>query len=233
MHATALISGGKDSVYSAYLAETQGWTLDELLTLAPSDPHSMMFHTPNVDLVALQAEAWGRPHRNVPLKAKGEGPEEAELERALAEAPGDWIVAGAIASSYQFTRLLRIADGLGRRVYAPLWGKAGLRAVEEEVAAGLDIRFVHLAAEGIPEGWLGRGLDHQVLTALASGVGSPRAFHPAGEGGEYETLVVDAPFFERRIDLGPTEVRRSASSSTLFAPHATLVRKADPAGKTG
>ncbi len=54
MTVSALVSGGKDSIYAAYLAETQGWPVDELVVLRPEDPESMMFHTPNLDLVELR-----------------------------------------------------------------------------------------------------------------------------------------------------------------------------------
>lgn len=225
MRATALVSGGKDSIYAAHLAECQGFELAELLTVAPADPESMMFHTPHVDLVGLQAVAWGRPHRRAVLSVRGEAAEEAALRDALRTAPGEWVVAGAIASTYQYTRLLRIAEGLGRNVYAPLWGKPGLRVVEEEVAAGLDIRFVHLAAEGLPVGWLGRRLDREILASLAEGVGSPRAFHPAGEGGEYETLVMDAPFFGQRLVFDRLDDRRTGSTATLRIGKPRLVPK--------
>jgi diphthine-ammonia ligase len=233
MEATALVSGGKDSIYSAYLAECQGWDLREILTLAPSDPESMMFHTPNLDLVALQAEAWGRPHRRVALPGKGEAAEESALAEALSKAPGEWIIAGAIASSYQFTRLLRLADHLPRKVYAPLWGKRGLTVVREEVSAGLDIRFVHLAAEGLPEGWIGRRLEGELLEDLAIRAVPPRGFHPAGEGGEFETLVVDAPFFRSRIALDAVKVTHAAGTVALRVERAHLAPKPDGAGPAG
>lgn len=225
VRATALVSGGKDSVYSAHLAECQGWEVRELLTIAPSDPESMMFHTPNLDLVALQAASWGKEHRNVPVEARGVAAEAAALEQALRSVDTDWIVVGAIASTYQYSRVLRLADRLGRHVFAPLWGKPGLRVVQEEVGAGLDIRFVHLAAEGLPPGWLGERLDANVVRALEAGMGSTRAYHPAGEGGEYETLVVDAPFFRQRLEIVGSDVVTGAGTSSLRIREARLAPK--------
>ncbi len=207
MTVTALISGGKDSVYSAYLAETQGWPVDEILTLAPSDPESFLYHTPNLDLVGLQAAAWGRPHRLVPIPQGGPAAEEAALTAALGSA-GNVIVAGAIASNYQWARLHRVCYRLGRRLYTPLWGKPGERVVREEIGAGLDIRFAHLAAEPLTPELAGARLDGERLADLVRRSASVRAFHVAGEGGEYESLVVDAPFWTSRI------VWEGASSTT-------------------
>ena len=96
MTVTALVSGGKDSVYSAYLADTQGRTVDELVVLRPGDPESMLFHTPNLELVALQAEAWGKSCRSVAVEGRDEAAELAALERSVSGSPG-WVVAGTIA----------------------------------------------------------------------------------------------------------------------------------------
>lgn len=220
MTVTALVSGGKDSVYSAYLADTQGRPVDELLVLRPEDPDSMMFHTPNLDLVALQAEAWGKSFRSEPVPAPGEAAELAALEKALAGSTG-WVVAGAVESSYQWARLLRVAGRVGRPVYTPLWRKDPGRVVREEIAAGLDIRLVHLAAESLGPDLLGRRLDLELLRTLEQRNAAGARVHVAGEGGEYETLVVDAPFFGQRLVLDEVEwdVRPTTARLTVRKAH--------------
>jgi diphthine-ammonia ligase len=225
---TALVSGGKDSIYAAYLAETQGWPVDELLTLRPSDPDSRLFHTPNLDLVALQAEAWGKAHRAIDVGASDDAGELAALERALSGARGP-VVAGAIASSFQWARLVGVGDRLGRRVYAPLWRKDPTRVVREEIAAGLDIRLVHLAAEPLTPELLGARLDATLLEELERRSRDVRPLHVAGEGGEYETLVVDAPFFRARIELDEATPRVTSSTARLDISNAHLKRKSDGA----
>jgi ABC transporter with metal-binding/Fe-S-binding domain ATP-binding protein len=227
MTVTALVSGGKDSIYAAYLAETQGWPVDELVTIATQDPAAMMFHTPNLHLVALQAEAWGKTHRRVPVQGTGETAELAALEDAL-KGSGGPVVAGAVQSSYQWARILRIASALGRRVYAPLWRVDPSRVVREEVAAGLDIRMVHLAAEPLTPDLLGRRLDLDLLAELERRSREVRAVNVAGEGGEFETLVVDAPFFRDRIELSGVERTVSGATSTLRVTEARRVPKGAP-----
>ena len=221
---TALVSGGKDSIYAAYLADSQARPVDELLVLRPSNRESMMFHTPNLQLVALQAEAWGKPCRYVEFDGTGEAAETKALTDALASG-GGWIVAGAIASSYQWGRLLRVAHGLGRRVFTPLWGKDAGRVVREEIAAGLDIRLVHLAAEPLGADLAGRRLDLALLEELERRSVERRSIHVGGEGGEYETLVVDAPFFARRIVIDASEVQRDGSATSLIIRAAHLEEK--------
>jgi len=224
MTVTALVSGGKDSIYSAYLADCQGWTVDELVVLRPEDPDSMMFHTPNLDLVALQAHSWGKRYRAVPVSGPGEAAELAALARALEGGEGP-VVAGAIESSYQWSRLLRVAGQVGRRVYTPLWRKDPARVVRAELEAGLEIRFVHLAAESLSPDLLGCTLDAQVLEDLERKARTGPKVHPAGEGGEFETLVVDAPFFRERIEIDEERREVSASTARLNVRKAHLVAK--------
>ena len=222
MVVTALVSGGKDSIYSAYLSDCQGRPVDELLTLRPDDEDSLLFHTPNLHLVRLQAEAWGKRYRGVEVEGRGEAAERSALVEALRGSAG-WVVAGAIASSYQWARLHSVCFELGRPLFTPLWGKSARRVVEEEIAAGLDIRLVHLAAESLGPGLLGRRLDLGALAEIERLSQGRAPVHLAGEGGEYETLVVDAPFFDRRIAIETSETSGSGGAHRLTVRSARLV----------
>jgi diphthine-ammonia ligase len=223
---TALVSGGKDSVYSAFLADSQGWPVDELLTIAPDDPDSFLFHTPNVGLVRWIAEAWGKTHRAVPVPGHGEEAETEALRGALAHGSGA-VVAGAIASAYQWSRLHRLTTELGRPLYAPLWGKEAGRVVRAEIEAGLDIRLVQVAAEPLGPDLVGRRLDDAMLTELERRSATVRPIQVAGEGGEYETLVVDAPFFRSRLELEGESIERRGGATRMTIRGARLVPKGD------
>ena len=224
MTVTALVSGGKDSIYAAYLADSQGWPVDELVTVVPDEPESMLFHTPNLDLVALQAKAWGKAHRTVAVRGRGEAGELVALREAIDGATGP-VVAGAIQSSYQWARLLRVADAAHRRVYAPLWRVAPARVVREEVAAGLDIRLVHLAAEPLTPDLLGRQLDLPMIEEIERRSRNVRAVNIAGEGWEFETLVVDAPFFGERLEPEVVDRVVTGATASLRIERARLVSK--------
>jgi diphthine-ammonia ligase len=232
MPVTALVSGGKDSVYSAYLADTQGRSVDELVIVRPEDPDSLLFHTPNLDLVALQAKAWGKSCRTVPTRGRGEPAELAALAEAIGDGPG-WVVAGAIESSYQWARLLEVAGRAHRPVYTPLWRKDPHRVVREEIAAGLDIRFVHLAAESLGPELLGQRLDLARLDEIGRRSAAVARTHVAGEGGEYETVVLDAPFFSARIEVDDAERVVAPSTSRWTIRKAHLEPKGPPGPEAG
>lgn len=213
---TALVSGGKDSLYAAYLAEMQGWPVRELLVMEPADPDSWLFHTPNLPMVDLQGRAWAKAVRRIPVTGTGPDAETHALRGALAGERGP-VSVGAIASSFQWARVLSAAYDAGRRVYAPLWRVDPNRVVREEIAAGFDIRLVEVAAEGLPAEWLGERLtDAMVANIRDRSAGGPPV-HVAGEGGEYETLVLDAPFFSSRIVVDEAEtVRRGAQTRWII-----------------
>ena len=199
MRVAALFSGGKDSTYATYLAMQQGWDVTHLLSVLPEDRDSMLFHTPNLHLTHLQAEAM-----RIPLvretAAMGEDGELDALRRIFGRIDVDGVVVGAIASDYQHSRVNRIADEFGLRVFAPLWRRDPRRLVYDYLEAGLDIAFSSVSAEGLDASWLGRRWDNRVIRNLLR-LQETRGVHPCGEGGEFETLVLDAPVFEQAIDI--------------------------------
>ena len=54
------------------------------------------------------------------------------------------------------------------------------------------------------EEWLGVRIDEDVIRDLQE-LHRRYRIHLCGEGGEYETLVLDAPYFRERIELTKTE----------------------------
>jgi len=195
----ALFSGGKDSTYAAYVAQQRGWDVTHLISILPRDPFSMMYHVPNLHLTPLLAEAMGLPLIREEAGA-GEDAELDALRRAIRRAGVDGVVAGAIASDYQHARVNRVGHDLGVRVFAPLWRRNPEDLLRDYRAAGMDIRFSAVSAEGLDASWLGRPLDDGAvrdLLRLRDQVG----LHPCGEGGEFETLVLSAPNFRRRLQV--------------------------------
>ncbi len=199
MRVACLFSGGKDSTYAAYLAMQRGWEVASLLTIRPADPESMMFHVPNLHVTTLQAQAMGLTL----LEETADPGEDGELDalrRMFRRADADGIVVGAIASDYQHSRVHRIAAETGLRVFAPLWRQDPERLVRDYLAAGLRIVFSSVSADGFDRSWLGRPWDEATVRDLLA-LHASRGVHPCGEGGEFETLVLDAPFFSRAIEV--------------------------------
>ena len=203
MQVAALFSGGKDSTYAVYAAQQRGWDVTHLISIRPADPASMLYHVPNLHVTPLLAEAMGIP---LIVEDAGEG-EDAELDamrRAIRRTGASAILVGAIASDYQHRRVNRVGHELGVRVFAPLWRRRPEDLLADYLAARMDIRFSAVSAEGLDASWLGRTLDDLAVRDLLR-LGDQVGLHPCGEGGEYETLVLHAPNFRRRLAVVAAE----------------------------
>lgn len=199
MRVAALVSGGKDSVLAAHVAVQHGWDVTHVVTVRPRAADSYMFHSPNTDLGPLLAGAFGLPL--VEVETAGEKERELDdLERALAGLGVDGFVSGALASEYQRTRLEGIGHRLGLKSFTPLWHKRPDEVLRTVTGPGWDVRFAAVAAEGLGEAWLGRRMNEDAHADLQR-LNERYGVHVGGEGGEYESLVLDAPLWKHRIEV--------------------------------
>lgn len=198
MRLAALFTGGKDSTYAAHLAERLGDLL-YLVTMISERKDSWMFHTVNIHLASLVARAYGIEH--ISASTSGErGKELQDLKRVLEELKVDAIVSGAIVSNYQRRRVDAICRELRLRHITPLWGRDSAKLLREMLEAGLTIIVTGVAAMGLDEHWLGRVIDREAIEEL---IHLSRRFglDVCGDGGEMETLVLDAPWFKHRVEI--------------------------------
>src|SRR2546430_5450062 len=54
-----LFSGGKDSTYTIWVLQHQGWEIPVLVTVQPKRPESFIFHYPGIESTSLQSKALG------------------------------------------------------------------------------------------------------------------------------------------------------------------------------
>ncbi|AUX08546.1 ATP-binding protein [Halalkaliarchaeum desulfuricum] len=211
----SLFSGGKDSSWALYRALEEGLNVTHLLTVHP-EGDSYMYHVPATRLAELAAESIGLPLVDVEPGTFGadtatdsgtQGDREIEpLETALQELQEDLdcelagVTAGAVESEYQTSRIEALCDRLGIELFAPLWHRDPVELAEAMIDAGFEITIVQVAAYGLDESWLGRTLDTAALAELRE-LNEEYGVHVLGEGGEFETLVTDAPHMDRPIRL--------------------------------
>lgn len=199
MRVAALFSGGKDSVYSIYIAQQFGWDVTHLVTIMPKNRDSWMFHTINIHLAGEVARAIDIPH--ITRETMGVKEEELEdLKRILEKLDIDGIISGAISSEYQRTRIEKICHDLCLKSFTPLWHKNQTMLLRDQINAGFKIIIVGIYADGFDGEWLGKNIDNETIDELVS-LGEKYKINTAGEGGEYETLAIDGPIFKRMIIL--------------------------------
>jgi len=203
MKTAVLFSGGKDSVYSAYLAKKSGHKLTYLISIFSDNKESYMFHTPSIEKTKKQAEVMG-----IPLliqKTKGKKEEELnDLEKAIKTAKEKYrieaIVTGALHSIYQSSRIQKICDKLKLKCINPLWHKNEFEYIEELIKNKFEIIITGVAAFPLDEKWLGRKIDKDFIEDVKE-LNKKYKIHPAGEGGEFETFVLDCPLFRRELKV--------------------------------
>ncbi len=223
MKVAALISGGKDSALALHRAMKRGYDVKYLVTMIPHREDSWMFHYPNVHLTDLFAKACGIPL----IKAETSGVKERELEdlkRTLIDLDIDGIVSGAVRSTYQKSRIDRICAEIGLKSIAPLWGEDQKALMEELIFKDFNVIFTGVCAYGLDRSWLGRRLDRQALNDLIE-LNKRYGISLIGEGGEYETLVLDAPYFNWRIKILRHRIVWKGDSGYLIVDEARLEKK--------
>lgn len=209
----ALTSGGKDSILSCQKALDDGKDVRFLVTARPKNPDSYMFHSANLGAVPVMAKVAGMEY--VEIATHGRKEEElADLEAGLAALDVDGVIAGAVASVYQAERVKAITDRLGLSLYTPLW-HMDTEALVREVAQRMDARIVVTAAEGLDESILGARFDDTLIARLKK-LEKTYRINIAGEGGEYESLTLNAPFFSRPVTYTTSEIRSSPGRHELI-----------------
>ncbi len=204
-----LFSSGKDSCYALWTMMRQKYEISCLITLKSKNKDSFMFHTPAIEMAFLQSKAMDIPI--IMQETEGEKEEELkDLENAIRKAKEQYyiegIVTGALYSEYQRERIEKIADKLGLKVFSPLWHKDQETELRELIRKGFEFIFTAVAADGLDKSWLGRNIEMQDIDKLVK-LHNKNSMNIAGEGGETESLVLNAPFFKKRIVIEKSEIK--------------------------
>ncbi|MBA3044527.1 TIGR00289 family protein [archaeon] len=197
MKLASLFSGGKDSVYALYIMQQSGYDVGHLVSVFSENKYSYMYHTPNIFLVDMLSDAL-----NIQLikkATKGEKEKEIDdLKDVLKTLDIDGVVSGAIASTYQKTRIDKICTQLGIKSFTPLWRRKQVELIKEITGNGFEVIITGVSALGLDETWLGRKIDEECIKDLIV-LNEKYKINVSGEGGEYETLVLDSPNFRKKL----------------------------------
>ncbi len=223
MRLAALVTGGKDSILALYRAQKLGHTIEVLATMIPKRSDSYMFHFPNIHLTDHISRALEIPLVNAETAGIKEKELE-DLEKLLLSLDVDGIVTGAIASLYQKQRIDRICDKLGIKSIAPLWHQDPLNIMTELINLKFKVIIIGVYAYGLDQTWLGQEINTETLEKLVE-LNEQYQISLVGEGGEYESLVLDAPIFKKCIKIIESETSYENNSGVYVIKEAKLVDK--------
>jgi diphthine-ammonia ligase len=247
----ALVSGGKDSIYSIVECCRQGHELVACVHLGRPDEEqeeSYMYQTAGSEvLTVLVEECLGVPlilHTrrgqsvNTSLvycqdnddanDAAAEGKdanitqdEVEDLYQALYKAKQQFpeaaaVSSGAILSTYQRVRIENVCSRLDLKSFSFLWRRATQSDVLTQMLDdGMVAVLVRTAAPPglVPRRHLNKTIGQ--LQGLFHSLHDKYQFHVCGEGGEYETLVLDCPIYKKRLVLDEVEIIEEADDEDV------------------
>lgn len=217
MNAAALFSGGKDSTYALYLAMKEH-DVKCLLTLISENPESYMFHVPNIEFTKMQAKALELPL--LMEKTKGEKEKELmDLRNLIIIAKEKYdikvIVAGALASRYQKERIEAICADLDLELFAPLWGVDAEEYMSDIIKNNFKVIITAISAEGLDKSFLGKVIDFDIIKKLKI-INKKTGINIAGEGGEYESFVLDGPIFKKKVVIEDAEISMEKENTGVY-----------------
>jgi diphthine-ammonia ligase len=226
MRLAVLFSGGKDSTL-ALLKATEKEEVVCLISLISKNMESYMFHTVNIDVTGLQAEAVGLPL----IQKVTEGRREVELRDLAKAVKGskerfkvEGVVTGAIESVYQAERVQKICHDLDLWCFNPLWKRDQPELLREIVRNNFKVIVSGVFAYPLNRSWLGKEIDEDLIARLLK-LQNMYGISPSGEGGEIETTVLDAPLFRKQIQVLRSRIEEKGNSGVFTIEKARLLAK--------
>jgi diphthine-ammonia ligase len=166
------------------------------------------------------------------IRVDTEGEKEAELEDlrvALKRAKDDYYIeglyTGALASTYQKSRIDRLCEELEIKGISPLWGLDPREHLLNLIRDDFKVIITGVAGLGLDATWLGRVMDVDMVNELVE-LQKKYGLHAALEGGEGETFVLDCPLFEKRVEIVSSEKHWNGVNGYLEFLDARLAEKA-------
>lgn len=238
LRVVALLSGGKDSLFNMHLATTKGHQIVAIANLKPPDEFesdeldSYMYQTVGHQAIESIAQALERPlfrttitgsSKNKDLNYKEDGTQEDEVEQLYSlllsirdehNIQFDAVSVGAVASSYQKSRVENICQRLGVKMLAYLWNMDQDELLQEMINNSFHAILIKVACIGLDDTHLGQSIKQMqdYLRKLNKAYNT----NICGEGGEYETLVLDCPLYKRRLVMDSCV--RICHSKDMYAP---------------
>ena len=232
-----LLSGGKDSVYNIMQCVKHGHELVAVAHLQPppkvNELDSFMYQTVGSEAVRGIAECLGVPIFVRTIEGgqvradldyvQTDGDEVESMYALVKEAVEalrlqgtevEALSSGAILSTYQKNRVENVCARLGLSSLAYMWQRDQPELLAEMVDSGLTAILLKVACMGLDRRHVGKTLGQ--LQPYLLRIKDEYGVNVCGEGGEYETFVVDAPVFKKRIVIDESEIVEH--SKDYFAP---------------
>ena len=190
-----LWTGGKDCNLALCEAKQGGHTTASLVTFMMGDGN---FKAHSIEVMKLQAEALGIPHRRIPIAEPYKESYEAAIRKLKEEEGIDTLITGDIAEIHGNSNwVTERSKPAGVNVLLPLWHLDREQILQRLLSLNFKIVLSCVKEPWFTIDWLGKELNEKTLQDLCS----IDNLDFCGEQGEYHTLVLDGPGYKSAIGI--------------------------------
>lgn len=216
----ALVSGGKDSIYTVCKLLDEGHTLAALVYIKAEEEYvdSYMYQTVGAEAAALLGECFGVPLFTFTSSCKAvdksleyakSADDEVEtiyeaISHVLKTTDIEGVSSGALCSNYQKNRIENVCSRLKLVSLTPLWMRNQKELLDEMIQYGITAKIVKVASS-----LLGKECLNMSLVEIKEHLDKKNSKYDmnyCGEGGEYESIVLDCKYFKKRIQYDSFEI---------------------------
>jgi diphthine-ammonia ligase len=221
MKAAALWTGGKDSAL-ACLKAMQEHDVAYMVTFIwqkPSLSHPL-------SMIKMQSEAVKVPF----LWERLNPPYEESYRTAILELKNEYgieaVVTGDISyvDAFHGNWIDNICEGTGVEVIKPLWEKPRQAIMEDLLASGFKVIFTCVKQPWLTDDWLGKTIDAERLKEMED-LHSRNGLDLCGEFGEYHTMTMDAPYFQKKLQINQFKRMKTDNGYIIDPTDLNLVPK--------
>ncbi len=196
-------SGGKDCCLAAYRASASGLKVRYLANTVTEDGQRSCSHGLSADIIRLQSRAMGIPLVQARTTRDTYEAEFKNMLRRFKQEGIDGGVFGDIDFNEHREWIERVCQETDITPHLPLWEESQDKLLREFVSAGFEAVVVAAKADLFSEEVLGRRVDMDFIEQLEE-LKETKGITPCGEAGEYHTLVINGPLFQKRIEIRET-----------------------------
>lgn len=222
LRVAALWSGGKDSSIACYKAMENKQDVAVIVNFIwekPSLAHSL-------SIIKLQSEALRKPYYEAHVKE----PYFEEYRKTILKLKQDFKIEAVVTGDISYVDNFHgnwiddVCKGTGVDVIKPIWELERAAILDELVSKGFKPMFTCVKEPWFTEDWLGRMLDTQAIKDL-NDLHKKNGVDLCGEMGEYHTMVLDAPFFDKKIRISKYTKEKFNEAFILNPKQASLESK--------
>lgn len=206
----SIFDSGKDSCYATYVMQQNRYPVICLITIKNGTSISN-------DLVGLQTKAMNLPSILVNQDGK-------ELKLILNEIKKKYKLDGIIIGTFKYQKEIdKVAKELNLKTFYPLYNLNQETELHELIDNNFEIIFSAISSPVLPKEWVGKKITKKTIEMLVK-LNKKFGINIGGNH-DYETLVLDAPMFNKKIKLLKYKTVKDEHGTKIVIKNAKLVEK--------